>query len=76
MTGLPSNPDPNQQPVLHPPTQQGAVRRHALMFADLVKSAVIILFWAILGCAAIAAGIVACRAIYWAANLMLQALGV
>lgn len=45
-------------------------------FGDLMKSAVLALFWIIVGCAALTLTVISLTALYWVARLILHALGV
>ena len=76
---MPNNPNPQINPK-HPPRFAPPARKtplhYARYFGDLIKSAVIALFWMIVGCTILTLAVISLTALYWAARLILRALGV
>ena len=72
MTTSPS--DPSQGPMFAGSPPKRSHTDLARSIGDLVRTAVVILFWGIVGCAALAAAFLAVRAIYFALQLALRAL--
>jgi hypothetical protein len=71
MTQTPNNP-PQWPPPVPPKTD---LRRFANRFGDYIRSALVILGWAVVGAAGLGAAWIALRAILWAAGLAQNALG-
>ena len=72
MSQLPNFPN---QPTVNAPQQPSGPKRCALLAGDYVRTALILLFWAMVLCAALAGAFVACRAMFWAVMQVLKALG-
>lgn len=72
MNQLPNTPG---QPVVNTPAQPTGPKRCATMVGDYVRTALILVFWAVVLFASLAAAFVACRAMYWAVVQILRALG-
>ena len=68
--------NPNQMPGLPGPPQRLNPADAARRFGDLVKALVVIVTWFVIGIAALAAGYVGLRAIWWAVDLAKNALGI
>ena len=67
--------DPNQPPKITTPvakTRFGYVK----CFGDLIKSAIVALFWTVIGCVVLTLAVISLTALYWIARLILRALGV
>ena len=67
--------NPNQPPQCLLPTPLKTPFQYVQLFGDFVKSAVLALFWGIIGCAAVALTTVSLAAIYWMVKITLRALG-
>jgi len=76
---MPNNPNPqinpNRPPGFPAPAAKGP-RHYAEYFGDLIKSTAIALYWTVIGCTVLTLAVISLTALYWAASLILQALGV
>ena len=66
--------DPNQ-PVKFPTPVIKTPLHYVRYFGDLIKSAVLALFWTIVGCVALTLTVISLTALYWVARLILRAMG-
>jgi len=71
------NPMSNQphQPVVTTPPPPSGPKRYAQLVGDYVKTAIIVVFWALVLLAALAGAFIGCRAMYWAVTQVLKAMG-
>jgi len=74
MTINPPN-NPNLPPVIATPPAKKGIHYYAQTFGDFMKGALVILFWGIIACTAVAIAVIACKTILWASDVVLQALG-
>ena len=68
-------PTPLSQPLFPQPQQPSRPRRYAAMVGDHVRMFLIMLFWGLLLCAALSGAFLTCRAMFWAVQQVLKALG-
>jgi hypothetical protein len=66
----------SNHPVKLPTPDIKSPLHYVKYFGDLIKSAVLALFWIIVGCVALTLTVISLTALYWVARLILHALGV
>jgi hypothetical protein len=72
MTNLPNGPN---HPLLNLPPEPSRPYRYSRLIADWTRATVSVLAWALVLCTAGAATYVALRALYWAVQQVLRAIG-